>query len=74
MEIEKSWLIFALVNKVKVIKTMEHTKKSTGKYWLQFFFWLIIISLMLYFPSARPWFWLILPMLCTSFVKAMDIM
>ena len=55
--------------------TMEQqVQVNTKKHWALFFFWLIVISIMLYLPSTRPWFWLVLPFVCTEFAKAMDIM
>jgi len=55
---------------------MEETKQSTGKYWLYFFIWLVVVIVMLYDVNGytRKFFWLALPGLFTSFVKAMDLM
>jgi hypothetical protein len=50
---------------------MEVEQKSTGKYWLWFFIWTIILILMLVF--VRQFFWLALPGAVTYFAKAMDI-
>lgn len=52
----------------------QQVQVNTRKHWMLFFFWLIVMSLMLYFPDARPWFWLVLPFVVTDFAKAMDIM
>ncbi len=49
-------------------------KASTGKYWIYFFIWLVIIVAMLVYSPVRQFFWLALPGLCTSFAKGMDIM
>jgi hypothetical protein len=43
---------------------------NTKKHWALFFFWLIVISVMLYLPSTRPFFWLVLPFVVTEFAKA----
>lgn len=65
--------IFAL--KFENSLTMEQqVQVNTKKHWALFFFWLIVISIMLYLPGTRPWFWLVLPFVCTEFAKAMDIM
>jgi len=52
---------------------MEEVKKSTGKHWLFFFVSLIAMIGLLVSPYGQ-WFWLILPIVCTEFAKAMDIM
>ncbi|MCU0388204.1 MAG: hypothetical protein MUE71_06315 [Chitinophagaceae bacterium] len=52
----------------------QQVQVNTKKHWALFFFWLIVISIMLYLPSTRPWFWLVLPFVTTEFAKAMDIM
>ncbi len=47
-------------------------QQSTGKYWIQFFIWLVVIILMLIY--VRPFFWLALPGTVTSFAKAMNLL
>jgi hypothetical protein len=47
--------------------------KSTGKYWLYFFVWLAVLIFLFSYGDARKFFWLALPGVCTSFVKALDI-
>ncbi|MBG9374969.1 hypothetical protein I5907_01880 [Panacibacter sp. DH6] len=49
-------------------------RKSTGKYWIYFFLWLVLMIVMLISDDARPFFWLALPGVCTHFAMAMDIM
>jgi uncharacterized membrane protein len=48
--------------------------KSRVKYWLWFFVWLAIITVMLIVPDVRQFFWLALPGVCTYFALAMGIM
>jgi hypothetical protein len=48
------------------------TTKSTAKYWVLFFLWLVIMIALLVF--YRQFFWLALPGVCTYFAKAMNIM
>ncbi|MEO6329931.1 MAG: hypothetical protein ABIO55_13415 [Ginsengibacter sp.] len=50
------------------------TDESTGKWWLYFFISAIVIIIMLVLPSLRPWFWLSLPFVVTTFAKALKIM
>jgi hypothetical protein len=52
----------------------QQVQVNTKKHWALFFFWLIVISVMLYLPGTRPFFWLVLPFVVTEFAKAMDIM
>jgi uncharacterized membrane-anchored protein len=52
----------------------QQVQVNTKKHWAFFFFWLIVISVMLYLPATRPFFWLVLPFVVTEFAKAMDIM
>lgn len=52
---------------------MEETKKSTGKYWIYFAIWSVILIAMLYLPQYRQFFWLAMPGTATSFAKGMDI-
>lgn len=53
--------------------TAPQTKKNTGKHWAFFFIWTILMFVVMFSPYGQ-WFWLILPFVCTEFVKAMDIM
>ncbi|WP_298299301.1 hypothetical protein [Hydrotalea sp.] len=48
-------------------------KTSTGKYWILFLLSLVLIIIMLISPDVRPYFWLALPLVCTFFVKALDV-
>ena len=48
--------------------------EGTGKWWLYFFISAAVILTMLIMPSLRPWFWLALPFVITSFAKALRIM
>ena len=51
---------------------MEQTKKYKGLYWLLFF---VSTAALLWAIAARfEYLTLIIPFVCTSFVKAMDIM
>jgi len=51
---------------------MEKQKKNTGLYWILF---LISTAVLIYAISARwEYLTLILPFVCTFFVKALDIM
>jgi len=52
----------------------QQAQVNTKKHWALFFFWLIVISILLYLPDTRQWFWLALPFVVTEFAKAMDIM
>jgi uncharacterized membrane protein len=49
------------------------TTKSRTKYWLLFFFWLVLMVAMLAIPDFRQWFWLALPGVCTYFAYGMDL-
>jgi hypothetical protein len=51
---------------------MEQQKKGTGLYWLLFF--VSTAGLVLAIATHFSYLTLILPFVCTSFVKAMDIM
>jgi hypothetical protein len=51
---------------------MEQEKKNTGLYWLLFF--ISSAGLVVAVASHFEYLTLILPFVCTSFVKAMDIM
>ncbi len=51
---------------------MEQSKPNTGKHWVFFTIWTIIMILLLVY--LRQYFWLALPGVCTSFSKAMNIM
>ncbi len=58
---------------MQTFKGME-ARKSTGKYWLWFFIWVVIITIMLFdVGGSRPYFWLALPGVVTYFAKGMDI-
>lgn len=48
--------------------------EGTGKWWLYFFISAIAITIMLVMPMLRPWFWLVLPFVVTTFARAMRIM
>jgi hypothetical protein len=48
--------------------------ESSNKWWLYFFISEIVIATMLFMPSLRPWFWLSLPFVLTTFAKALKIM
>jgi hypothetical protein len=50
------------------------TTEGTGKWWLYFFISTAVILIMLIMPDLRPWFWLVLPFVLTTFVKAMRLM
>jgi hypothetical protein len=50
------------------------TTEGTGKWWLLFFVSTVILIIMLIMPGLRPWFWLDLPFVITSFAMAMRIM
>jgi hypothetical protein len=47
---------------------------SSGKNWILFFISAIVIIIMLVMPVLRPWFWLALPFVTTTFAKALKIM
>jgi len=51
-----------------------NTSESTNRWWLYFFISAVVIIIMLYLPSLRPWFWLSLPFVVTTFAKALKIM
>jgi len=51
---------------------MEQTKKYTGLYWLLFFLSTAALIAAIYLKFE--YLTLIIPFVCTSFVKAMDIM
>jgi hypothetical protein len=53
---------------------MEQTEKNLGKYWLYFFVFLAIMIFMLVGYGTRPFFWTILPFVCTNFARAMDLL
>ncbi len=53
---------------------MERTQKSTGKHWAIFFISLVAMLWLLVGSPYGQWFWLILPIVCTSFVQAMDLL
>ncbi|HNP20507.1 MAG TPA: hypothetical protein PKM63_08870 [Panacibacter sp.] len=46
--------------------------RSTAKYWMLFFLWLVILIVLMIF--LRQFFWLALPGVVTYFALAMDIM
>jgi len=49
---------------------MDTNTKSTGKYWVYFLISTVaMIAMMIIIPE---WFWVLLPMVCTYFVMAMD--
>jgi hypothetical protein len=50
------------------------TTENSGKWWLYFFISAVVIIIMLIMPTVRPWFWMALPFVVTTFVKAMRIM
>jgi hypothetical protein len=52
------------------------SKQSTGKYWLYFFIWFVILVIMMWDINGytRKFFWLALPGVFTFFVKAMNLM
>ena len=52
---------------------MERVKGNAAKYWVYFFISLIAMILLLLTPYGQ-WFWLILPIVCTSFALAMDLL
>lgn len=52
---------------------MEQTQKSSSKHWVWFFIWFIIMIVMLFLPSLRPFFWLALPGTVTHFCYAMKL-
>jgi hypothetical protein len=52
---------------------MEVNKRSTAKYWLWCFIWLVIMIFMLAMPTLRPFFWLALPGVATYFALGLDI-
>jgi len=65
--------VFALFSqKIICMEHQEQQKKNTGMYWLLFF----ISTAALIWAIAYPWEYLtmIIPFVCTFFVKAMDIM
>jgi hypothetical protein len=51
-----------------------NTTEGAGKWWLYFFISAVVIIIMLIMPGLRPWFWLALPFVVTSFAKALRIM
>jgi hypothetical protein len=51
-----------------------NTTEGSGRWWLYFLISAIAIIIMLVMPDLRPWFWLVLPFVVTSFAKAMRIM
>ncbi|CAN5454968.1 hypothetical protein BH10BAC3_BH10BAC3_24520 [soil metagenome] len=53
---------------------MERTEKNTGINWLIFFISFAAMMAMLLVTDYGQWFWLLLPIVCTQFAKAMDIM
>lgn len=53
---------------------MEQVEKNLAKYWLYFFITLIIMIAMLVGYGTRPFFWIILPFVCTNFARAMDLL
>ncbi len=48
-------------------------KKATGKYWLWFTIWFVIMVVMLILPQYRPFFWLALPGVVTYFALGFDL-
>jgi hypothetical protein len=50
------------------------TNGSANRWWIYFFISAVVIIIMLYLPSLRPWFWLSLPFVTTTFAKALRIM
>ncbi|MEO7308763.1 MAG: hypothetical protein ABIX01_00080 [Chitinophagaceae bacterium] len=53
---------------------MERTQKSLGKYWILFFLSLALMLWLLCISPYGQWFWLVLPIVCTTFVLAMDLL
>lgn len=53
---------------------MEQIEKNTGRHWAFFFISLIAMLSLLIVTPYGEWFWLLLPIVCTEFAKAMDIM
>jgi len=51
-----------------------NTTESSSKWWLYFFISAIVVVVMLLTPMLRPWFWLSLPFVLTTFAKALNIM
>jgi hypothetical protein len=53
---------------------MEQTEKNLGRHWAIFAISLIAMLGLLFVTDYGQWFWLLLPIVCTEFAKAMDIM
>jgi hypothetical protein len=53
---------------------MEKAEKNLGRHWLFFFVSLTAMMALLLVTDYGQWFWLLLPIVCTEFAKAMDIM
>ena len=53
---------------------MERIQKSAGKHWITFFLSLAAMLGLFFLTPYGQWFWLILPIVCTSFVQAMDLL
>jgi hypothetical protein len=53
---------------------MEQIEKNTGRHWAIFAISLIAMLSLLLVTDYGQWFWLLLPIVCTEFAKAMDIM
>jgi len=53
---------------------MEQVEKNTGRHWAIFSVALIAMLALLFVTPYGQWFWLLLPIVCTEFGKAMDIM
>jgi len=66
------WLLIDLPYFRTNFVTMEQQKKNTGLYWLLFL--ISTAGLVLAIASHFEYLTLILPFVCTFFVKAMDIM
>jgi len=50
------------------------TTSGSNRWWLYFFISALVIATMLLMPTLRPWFWLSLPFVLTTFAKALRIM
>lgn len=47
-------------------------QKSTGKYWLYFFVWMIILIILMIY--VRQFFWLALPGVVTNFSRGLNLL
>jgi hypothetical protein len=57
---------------VKILKMEETTKKYTALYWLLFF--ASIVAFIIVYKVGGGYCSMVLPFVCTAFVKALDIM